>query len=38
MLGFSFYLASFFFYKIREQEIGTSPTQEERLASVGGGK
>jgi hypothetical protein len=32
MSCFSFYLFSFFFYKIGEQEGGISPTQEGGLA------
>jgi hypothetical protein len=38
MSCFSFSLFSFFFYKIREQEGGTSPAQGGRLAPVGGGR
>jgi hypothetical protein len=33
---FSFYLFSFFFYKIGEQDGKTCPAQEEGLAPVGG--
>jgi hypothetical protein len=35
---FLFYLFSFFFYKIREQEGKTSPAQEGGLAPVGRGR
>jgi hypothetical protein len=37
MSCFSFYHFSFFSYKIREQENGTSIAQGEGLAPVGGG-
>jgi hypothetical protein len=35
---FLFYLLSFFFYKIGEQEGGTSPAQGGRLAPMGWGR
>jgi hypothetical protein len=35
MSSFSFYLFSFFFYKIREREGRTGPAHERGLASVG---
>jgi hypothetical protein len=36
MSWFSFYILSFFFFKIREQEGGRGPAQGGRLAPVGG--
>jgi hypothetical protein len=38
MSCFSFYLFSFFFYEIREQEDGTGPAQGGWLAPVEGGE
>jgi hypothetical protein len=38
MSCFSFYPFSFFFYKIREQEGGKSPTQGGRAGTSGSGE
>jgi hypothetical protein len=38
MPGFSFYLFSFFIYKIEEQEGETTPAQEEGLAQMREGR
>jgi hypothetical protein len=38
MSCFSFYLFSFSFYKIDEQDGGTSPAQRGRIATMGRGR